>query len=125
MKQIFVCVALLGLIFAPPSLAQETQKYSPAYYACGELPQICTENELEVQDARLNAAYKAAMSTLAKDRQNELRGVQRSWIKFRDDLTNYMASEERGHNPTIMAMEANLRMTYDQANFLEGLIQGD
>lgn len=42
----------------------------------------CSEDEAGRQDARLNAAYKVAMSTTAN--KEELRAAQRQWIKRRD-----------------------------------------
>lgn len=44
----------------------------------------CIGAELERQDARLNAAYQAAMSARTPEEQQVLRQVQREWIRRRD-----------------------------------------
>ena len=69
-------------------------RYSPAYDACmssGEAAQgvtvamaDCTSAEIEVQDAKLNAAYQQAMRGLEEAPRQKLREAQRAWIKFRD-----------------------------------------
>lgn len=69
-------------------------RYSPAYDACmssGEAAQgvtvamaDCTSAEIDVQDAKLNAAYQQAMRGLEEGPRQKLREAQRAWIKFRD-----------------------------------------
>jgi uncharacterized protein YecT (DUF1311 family) len=69
-------------------------RYSPAYDACmssGEAAEgvtvamaDCTSAEIEVQDAKLNAAYQQAMRGLEEGPRQKLREAQRAWIKFRD-----------------------------------------
>ncbi len=44
----------------------------------------CTQAELEKEDKRLNAEYKAVMSKLNAAQKKELRTKQRAWIKARD-----------------------------------------
>lgn len=44
----------------------------------------CVNAELRKKDARLNAAYAAAMPTLSPQAQATLRAEQRAWIKRRD-----------------------------------------
>lgn len=44
----------------------------------------CIEAELQAQDARLNAAYRAAMERLEPAGQNRLRAEERAWIRQRD-----------------------------------------
>lgn len=44
----------------------------------------CTQAELEKEDKRLNAEYKATMSKLNAAQKKELRTKQRAWIKARD-----------------------------------------
>lgn len=44
----------------------------------------CVRDELAVQDARLNAAYKSAMDKRGPAEQAKLRMEERAWIKRRD-----------------------------------------
>ncbi|MBM7405289.1 MULTISPECIES: lysozyme inhibitor LprI family protein [Sphingomonas] len=44
----------------------------------------CVRDELAVQDARLNAAYKSAMAKRGPAEQAKLRVEERAWIKRRD-----------------------------------------
>lgn len=44
----------------------------------------CTSAEIDVQDAKLNAAYQQAMRGLEEGPRQKLREAQRAWIKFRD-----------------------------------------
>jgi uncharacterized protein YecT (DUF1311 family) len=44
----------------------------------------CVRDELAVQDARLNAAYKSAMDKRGPAEQAKLRVEERAWIKRRD-----------------------------------------
>ena len=69
-------------------------RYSPAYDACmssGEAAEgvtvamaDCTSAEIDVQDAKLNAAYQQVMRGLEEAPRQKLRDAQRAWIKFRD-----------------------------------------
>ncbi|WP_374471377.1 lysozyme inhibitor LprI family protein, partial [Phenylobacterium sp.] len=69
-------------------------EYSPAYAACldsgdaarGVTPAMaaCVHEELSRQDARLNAAYQAAMAARDQPRREGLRAEQRAWIARRD-----------------------------------------
>ncbi|MCC2977310.1 lysozyme inhibitor LprI family protein [Sphingomonas sp. PL-96] len=44
----------------------------------------CVRDELAVQDARLNAAYKSAMAKRGRAEQAKLRVEERAWIRRRD-----------------------------------------
>lgn len=69
-------------------------RLSPAYRQCmagtdaaqGVHPAMmrCEASEFVRQDARLNAAYRAARTRLRGDERTELRDVQRRWIAARD-----------------------------------------
>lgn len=70
------------------------REYSPAYQQClnsGDAAKgvtvamaTCINTELTRQDARLNAAYKAAMAPRSAKQKASLRNVQRAWIRNRD-----------------------------------------
>ena len=56
----------------------------------------CNAAEIELQDARLNKAYKEVMSQLSESRKKELRDAQRAWIKYRDANCKFYADAEGG-----------------------------
>jgi len=70
------------------------KQYSPQYARClntgdaakGVTPAMagCVNAEYGKQDARLNAAYAAAMERLSPQARDALRTEQRAWIKRRD-----------------------------------------
>lgn len=86
---------------AEPTQQQVEAEYSPALSAClraGDAAKgvsvamgACMREELALQDARLNAAYVAAMRSLDTSRRARLRVMERSWIKQRDAACNDVA----------------------------------
>ncbi|MFV0625398.1 lysozyme inhibitor LprI family protein [Sphingomonas sp. ac-8] len=76
------------------SQTQVEAQYSPAFDRClntgdaakGVTPAMaaCVQAELQVQDDRLNAAYKSAMDKRGPAEQARLRTEERAWIQRRD-----------------------------------------
>jgi uncharacterized protein YecT (DUF1311 family) len=79
-------------------------RYSPAYERClnsgnaanGNTSAMrqCTDNELAVQNGKLNSTYKAVMAALGPAQQTKLRDTERAWIKYRDQKC--MAENQTG-----------------------------
>jgi uncharacterized protein YecT (DUF1311 family) len=96
--EILATILIAGTFGSGPVAAQTsqdvTENFSRAYQACiiyGEthntvaIPQgECDARELRVQDARLNAAYKAVIARLPSVRKADLRTDERNWILARD-----------------------------------------
>jgi uncharacterized protein YecT (DUF1311 family) len=96
--EILATILIAGTFGSGPVAAQTsqdvTENFSRAYQACiiyGEthntaaIPQgVCDARELRVQDARLNAAYKAVIARLPSVRKADLRTDERNWILARD-----------------------------------------
>jgi uncharacterized protein YecT (DUF1311 family) len=88
-----VCAGLAGTAFAAPKIDME-KFYSPAYNYCinngdagaGVTPAMgaCISAEHDVQDARLNQAYKMVMQRLGTSKKARLRNSEKLWIKQRD-----------------------------------------
>ncbi len=81
--------------------AQE-KRTSQTYEACmdgarGEIPPMfpCSDAEYEVQDAKLNEAYRMVMTRLPQTRRITLRTSQRKWMRTRD-TTCQRAWEDAG-----------------------------
>lgn len=120
-----VFLALTATGFTHHSLAEPA--FSPAYGACiqeGNNPRDCNNGELEVQDKRLNAAYKALMTVLPAPRKETLKKAQRLWIPFRDAHCDSWVDL----SPTAGTMQqefhayCHLETTYERADKLEKLL---
>ena len=77
---------LLTVLFILSAAHAADQDYCKEAFAIGNMPGMteCSSMELEAQDKRLNAEYKAVMAKLDAKQKKELRSVQRKWIKDRD-----------------------------------------
>jgi uncharacterized protein YecT (DUF1311 family) len=73
----------------------------------------CSEEEAGRQDARLNAAYKAAMARVAD--KNALRAAQRKWIVSRDKE----CTDDGGQAGALNATECVAIKSARRANELE------
>jgi uncharacterized protein YecT (DUF1311 family) len=83
----------------------------------------CIGAETDRQDARLNAAYKKLMGTLAPGRQASLKSAQRLWIGYRDANCAFRADPDGGTLAGVTAADCVLTMTRDRAQELEGLTE--
>ena len=90
-----VAAAVVGCVANTPGAAQdENERFSSEYQRCityGErtgriaIPaQECAAQELQRQDALLNAAYRTKMASLTAERRTALRQEERAWIVSRD-----------------------------------------
>ena len=79
----------------------------------------CTFQELERQDARLNAAYKKLMAASSEHQKTTLREAQRAWIKFRDTWGEYLFDPEGGTIARLQSALWHLEATTEQAIRLE------
>ncbi len=80
----------------------------------------CVGGLYDQWDARLNAAYRAAIEPLEGERRSRFRDVQRAWIAYRDANCGYYGTGEG----TIAAIDGNVCMfalTRDRALELEML----
>jgi uncharacterized protein YecT (DUF1311 family) len=71
----------------------------------------CINKELKIQDKKLNQAYKKAMNKIQPFRKEELKKIQRLWIKYRDKKCNFYYHKESGSSGKIDAMECKLNET--------------
>jgi uncharacterized protein YecT (DUF1311 family) len=92
---------------------------------CDNLPQtqenICLAEEAKVADKKLNVAYRAALATSDKQRQELLRKAQRAWISFRDancdiyyDMTRAKDNPLMGSMAPQLESECKIRMTNER-----------
>ena len=83
----------------------------------------CIKSEFKLQDARLNAAYKALINDLNPARAKSLREVQRNWIKFRDADCNFYLDPEGGTFAPVRAGLCMVDLTAVRAKELEDFLK--
>lgn len=117
-----LAVAALLLAAAPASQAAEPPS---AIDRCGTGPEgdstpavaECIYRAAEVEDARLNRAYRAALARLTPKQQQALRVEQRAWLKGRDDCP--FSRDEDGAEFVILVANCVFEGARDRADELE------
>ena len=107
-------------------------RYTPAYDKCLGAPAgqstmgmiDCTGVELQIQDARLNAAYRKTMASLNARQKTKLQAAQRAWVTFRDAECASYEDEDWGTISRINASACVLRMTVQRTLDLEAYPPG-
>ncbi len=125
MKRIFF---LLSLILLPVIMAAEIQT-SPQYKSCMDKSggvtlkmRICNGNELKYQDKLLNKNYKHAMNVLDAQHRDELKKVQRLWMKYRDAKCNFLFGLTGGTLDLLIGGSCYIEMTAQRAGELEDIV---
>lgn len=107
----------------------EPSQYSQAYNICMDEVSAttsmveCISAEHEVQDAKLNAAYKTLMGTLSTDRKKQLRTAQLAWIAYRDANCEFYFDPDGGTIARLQANDCMLSMTAQRAAELDGFVK--
>lgn len=121
-------ILLIALLGCGASAHADEGAYSSRYSACMDesggvtvAMLDCIGGELERQDARLNAAYRALSARLDATRKPQLTAAQRLWIQYRDANCRFHADPEGGTLAGVMANECVLRETAERAAELERL----
>ena len=84
----------------------------------------CSAAEIELQDTRLNKAYKEVMVQLSQSRKKQLKDAQRAWIKFRDANCKFYADAEGGGSMVgLNSSDCIMSTTASRAIELEGFKQ--
>ncbi|WP_374660410.1 lysozyme inhibitor LprI family protein [Phenylobacterium sp.] len=111
------------------SSADVEESYSAEYNRCMDASggvtvemRDCNDAEYVRQDARLNAAYKAAMAVRDESQKVALRNAQRTWIKHRD--AKCQENLEGGTMDLLLVDSCHLSMTMKRAAELEGMTTG-
>jgi uncharacterized protein YecT (DUF1311 family) len=104
--------------------APQANRTSNSYEKCiddaaGIMPDMidCSDAEAKRQDARLNAAYKVAMSKVAN--KDDLKSKQRAWIKARDKACQI--DNDGGQAAQLSFNECIGKETAQRANELESI----
>jgi len=83
----------------------------------------CIDKETQVQDARLNRAYRLAQQALGAEQQSPLREAQRQWLKFRDANCGLYGHLTGGSIDRVNGASCVLEMTRERAEDLHGLAE--
>lgn len=128
---IITVIAGATLLSAAPAAAVDEARiearYTPALGLCLDTPDGqttagtvgCVAEELKVQDAALNAAYRTLTAGMNARQQAGLRNAQRAWIAFRDADCASRQDWEWGSMSTVAANFCVLRRTVERTIELE------
>lgn len=79
----------------------------------------CQAAEFELQDDRLNAAYKARMAALPADRQNALRLSERAWLKETTARCDRLGEDAGGSMAPLVVNDCWIAATIQRTRWLE------
>lgn len=77
----------------------------------------CIYRQVDIEDLRLNRAYKAALARLTPAQQTSLRVEQRAWLKARNDCP--FSREADGADFVLLVADCVYQRTRDRADELE------
>lgn len=122
--------ALVGVVVACMAMSQsvvaQTTEFRTCMYKADGLGFMhntarlaCIDAELKIQDAKLNAAYKSVMASLATDAEVKQKMIesQRAWLRFRDAECAMYAAMGMPLSPKMCLMEK----TIERADFFYGI----
>ncbi len=81
----------------------------------------CMETELRRVDRLLNRRYRQAMAGIQPFRRDELRRVQRLWIRYRDARCGFFNHRESGSGGRLDEMQCRIDETARRAQELSEL----
>ena len=121
------CPVMAAPPMATPKADPVEARYTPAYDKCLAAPAgqstmgmiDCTGAELQIQDARLNTAYRKTMASLNARQKAKLQAAQRAWVAFRDAECASYEDEDWGTISRINASACVLHMTVQRTVDLE------
>ncbi len=129
-RAIAAAAAVLA-IAAPCAFAADGVKLSPKFDQCiaranGETPATmdCQSAEFDVQDKRLNAAYRKLLAKLTPSRAEQLKKVQRSWLAYVDGkCAFYWDADNDGQLERVQAQYCSVVERARRAEELEGFVR--
>ena len=115
----------ISILLVSMTLLSAESNCSKAYESCMDTSggvtskmRMCNGDEIKQQDKILNANYKKAMKVLSKEKKDELKKVQRLWMKYRDLKCGFEGSLTGGSIDLIMGGACLLDMTAVRAKEL-------
>lgn len=85
---------------------------------------ICLDQELKLEDAKLNRYYKQCRNKLDTIAKGKLLKAQKAWITFRDAECDYHADEMRGGSAeSMIGLGCLVEMTKDRVEILKDCVE--
>jgi len=125
LKVFIVFISLVTLANGMNSVVPINKLYSDSFNKCSETAistyddTNCLEKELELKDKELNKAYKKAMYQVQDFRKDDLKKIQREWIKYRDLKCDFYYHKESGSGGLSDVSECKLEETIQRTIELE------
>jgi len=117
-------IVFLGISVLCIAQNKTDSPYSTTFTACIKKipnPNECLEQELRLQDKKLNIAYQKAKKSIQAFRVDTLRKVQRAWIHYRDKKCAFFYHKESGSGGISDALQCELDETIRRTKELETL----
>ncbi len=123
MKKIYflILVSLTSLLYS----AELSHQYKQCMDKSGGVTikmRECNGEELQRQDKRLNKNYKQVMRVLDAKHRNQLKKVQRQWIKYRDAKCDFLFGLTGGTMDLLIGGSCYVDMTEKRASELEDIL---
>ncbi len=122
-KQIFLMGCLVfsdAVIAGDDGLSKTLQPCLDASQGITSNMLNCIGTETQLQDKRLNKAYKAVIAQLSSTRKKQLQDAQRAWLKYRDLNCTFYADPDGGTMASVIASDCVMTNTASRAKELEG-----
>lgn len=118
-----IAAAVAVLAFGPAQA--EEPKYTPAYTVCqdksGGVDSAmldCVKAEYQVQDKKLNDAYRSLMAALPSKDGSALKASQRDWIRSRKSTCDFHNRVADGSMATLVQQSCYLDAVAQRAGLL-------
>ena len=119
---IWLLITSLLLLLSFSGFAKSTQ-FSETFNRCMDAGYVnadmanCYNAEIQRQEKRLNGNYRKYLSNLNSEVKNNFVKAQRSWIKYRDNNCDALASQEAGGTiAALIGKSCYLQMTKERAD---------
>ena len=104
LKTFLVFISVVTFVNGMNNVVPISRAYSETFNNCSKEVistydiTVCLEKELKLQDKKLNQAYKKTMSRIQNFRKEDLKNIQRAWMKYRDLKCGFYYHSESGRS---------------------------
>jgi len=106
------------------SFASAEITFSSDYDRCvntvsGQFLNICMDKELKLQDAKLNKEYHNAMGRIQEFRKEDLKKIQKLWIKYRNAKCEFYYHKYSGSGGITDSIQCTINETMQRTQELK------
>ena len=87
--------------------------------ASGQSLNICMDKELKFQDTKLNKEYHNTMERIQEFRKEDLKKIQRLWIKYRDAKCDFYYHKYSGSGDLTDSIQCAIKETLQRTEELK------